>query len=418
MAGKSQHTSPLAPKTFATLPEIKGVRFATAEAGIKYKNRRDVFMAVFDEGTSVAGVFTRSKCPSATVDWCRAHLAQGKARALVVNSGNANAFTGLKGQQAVELTADIAAKVVSCRVDEVFLASTGVIGEPLDATKFQGVLAECAKRAEGAPWQESTWIDAARAIMTTDTFPKLATAKASIDGVEVRINGIAKGAGMIAPDMATMLSFVFTDANIAASALQSMLAKAVKPSFNAVTVDSDMSTSDTLMLFATGQSGAPLIENGADKRLSSFKKALNKLLLDLAQQVAKDGEGARKFITVTVEGAQSKASAKKIALSIANSPLVKTAVAGEDANWGRVVMAVGKAGEPAHRDLLSIYFGANRVAHLGTRDSTYNEAIVSDYMKQDEINIRVELGIGNGKAQVFTCDLTKEYIEINGDYRS
>ncbi len=405
--------SPLAPKHIPELPEIRGIRFATAEAGIKYKNRRDVFMAIMSEGTVVAGVFTRSKCPSATVDWCRANLAGGTARALVVNSGNANAFTGAKGQQAVELTADIAGKAAGCKPSEVFLASTGVIGEPLDATKFDGVLQDCANRAASSPW-----IEAARAIMTTDTFPKLATAKVKIDGVDVVINGIAKGAGMIAPDMATMLSFVFTDAAIEASALQAMLSAAVKPSFNAVTVDSDMSTSDTLMLFATGKAEHAVVKSANDPRLKAFKKALDSVLLDLAKQVAKDGEGARKFITVTVEGAVSKHSARRIAFSIANSPLVKTAIAGEDANWGRVVMAVGKAGEPAERDLLSIYFGDHRVAHQGKRDSSYDEAVVSDYMKNDEIEIRVELGIGKAKTQVFTCDLTKAYVEINGDYRS
>ncbi len=418
MAGKPVPVSPLAPKTVAELPEIHGVRFATAEAGIKYKDRRDVFMAIMDEGTTVAGVFTRSKCPSATVDWCRAHLTNGKARALVVNSGNANAFTGLKGRKAVELTAEIAAKAIGCNPNEVYLASTGVIGEPLDATKFEGILQDCAKRSSTGPW-----IEAGKAIMTTDTFPKLATAKAKIAGIEVTINGIAKGAGMIAPDMATMLSFVFTDAPIAAPALQAMLSAAVKPSFNAVTVDSDMSTSDTLMLFATGmvnlgQKTIPPVTFAKDPRLKSFKKALNAVLLDLARQVAKDGEGARKFITVTVDGAVSKASARRIAFSIANSPLVKTAIAGEDANWGRVVMAVGKAGEPADRDLLSIWFGVHRVAHLGERDNAYDEAKVSTYMQQDEIDIRVELGLGRGKDRVFTCDLTKAYVEINGDYRS
>ncbi len=413
MASHSSPVSPLAPKHVPDLPEIRGVRFATAEAGIKYKNRRDVFMAVMDEGTTVAGVFTRSKCPSATVDWCRANLVQGAARVLVVNSGNANAFTGLKGKQAVELTANIAAKAVGCGSSEIFLASTGVIGEPLDATKFDGILQDCLTRVAIGPW-----VDAGRAIMTTDTFPKLATATVKIDGIKVRINGIAKGAGMIAPDMATMLSFVFTDAAIAAPALQMMLSAAVKPSFNSVTVDSDMSTSDTLMLFATGKAGNSVIENSNDPRLAAFRKALNALSLDLAKQVAKDGEGARKFITVAVESAVSKASARRIAFSIANSPLVKTAVAGEDANWGRVVMAVGKAGEPAMRDLLSIYFGPHRVAHLGERDNAYDEAIVSDYMKKNEIEIRVELGMGKGKAQVFTCDLTKAYVEINGDYRS
>ncbi len=412
----STTVSPLAPKSVPDMPAVEGVRFATAAAGIRYKNRTDVLMAVFDEGTTAAGVFTRSKCPSAAVDWCREQLSAGTARALVVNSGNANAFTGMKGRDAVALTAKIAAAAAACRPEEVFLASTGVIGEPLDATKFEGVLADCVQRAAGGPW-----IEAARAIMTTDTFPKVATRTVNLGGVPVTINGIAKGAGMIAPDMATMLSFVVTDAPIAAPVLQRLLARGVEGSFNAVTVDGDTSTSDTLMLFATGAAakrGAPRIEEAGDRRLAAFRKALGELLLDLAQQVARDGEGARKFVAVTVEGAVSAASARRIAFSIANSPLVKTAVAGEDANWGRIVMAVGKAGEPAERDRLAIFFGDIRVAHEGARDPAYDEAATSAYMQGDEIAIRVDLGIGRGKATVWTCDLTKEYVAINGDYRS
>ncbi len=416
MAGKDVPVSPLAPKRQPKVPPIPGVRFATAEAGIRYKGRQDVWFALLDEGTQVAGVFTRSKCPSAPVDWCRENLAQGSARAVVVNSGNANAFTGLKGRDAVKLTAEIAAKAAGCKPQEVFIASTGVIGEPLDATKFKGVLDECAKRAADGPW-----IDAARAIMTTDTFPKALTRKAKIDGKEVVIAGIAKGAGMIAPDMATMLSFVFTDAPIAAPVLQALLSKGVKGSFNAVTVDSDTSTSDTLMLFATGKAasrGVPAITEINDSRLSSFKRALNSILLELAHLVCKDGEGARKFVEVRVTGAASARSAKRVALSIANSPLVKTAIAGEDANWGRVVMAVGKAGEPADRDRLDIGFGEIVVAKQGARAPSYDEVAVSDYMKGDNIVITADLGLGRGKATVWTCDLTKAYVEINGDYRS
>ncbi len=416
MAGKSVTVSPLAPKKRPAMEAIDGVTFATAEAGIRYKGRTDVLLVSLAAGTSVAGVFTKSKCPSAPVDWCRDNLGAGKARALVVNSGNANAFTGLKGKQAVILTAEIAAKELGVEPSTIFLASTGVIGEPLDATKFKGVIGDCARRAEG-----SAWLDAAKAIMTTDTFPKIATRKAKIDGVEVTINGMAKGAGMIAPDMATMLSFVFTDAPIAAAPLQALLSKGVKNSFNAVTVDSDTSTSDTLMVFATGQAakrGCANITAVGDKRLSGFKRALNALLLDLAIQVAKDGEGARKFVTVTVEGAVSSRSARRIAFSIANSPLVKTAVAGEDANWGRVVMAVGKAGEPAERDKLSIAFGPHRVAHEGARDSGYSEDATSAYMQGDNIHITASLGLGRGRDTVYTCDLTKAYVEINGDYRS
>lgn len=416
MAGKDVPVSPLAPKRQPKVPPVPGVRFATAEAGIKYKGRTDVWLALLDEGTQVAGVFTRSKCPSAPVDWCRENLKQGSARAVVVNSGNANAFTGLKGRDSVALTAKIAAKAAGCKPQEVFIASTGVIGEPLDATKFEGVLEACARRVADGPW-----IDAARAIMTTDTFPKALSRKAKIDGHEVVLAGIAKGAGMIAPDMATMLSFVFTDAPIAAPVLQALLSKGVKGSFNAVTVDSDTSTSDTLMLFATGKAaarGVPAITEIGDARLSGFKRALNSLLLELAHLVCKDGEGARKFVEVRVAGAASSRSAKRVALSIANSPLVKTAIAGEDANWGRVVMAVGKAGEPADRDRLDISFGDIMVAQQGARAPSYDEAAVSAYMKGEHIVITADLGLGRGKATVWTCDLTKAYVEINGDYRS
>ena len=406
--------SPLAPKDYPDLPDVAGIRFATAEAGIKYKNRTDVLLMVFDEPASVAGVFTRSKCPSAPVDFCRANLPTGRARAVVVNSGNANAFTGKKGRAATELTAKSASEAVGCGVDEIYLASTGVIGEPLDATKFAGVLGQMNDEAKG-----DFWLDAAKAIMTTDTYPKVSTRTAEIDGVKVTINGIAKGAGMIAPDMATMLSFVVTDADIAPAALQDLLGKGVGPSFNAVTVDSDTSTSDTLMLFATGAAknrGQKRVEEASEA--PGFADALNAVLLDLAHQVVRDGEGARKMVEVIVTGAVSDESAKRIALSIANSPLVKTAIAGEDANWGRVVMAVGKAGEPADRDRLTISFGDIRVAVDGERDPDYSEAAASTVMKREEIPVKVDLGLGAGTATVWTCDLTKEYVEINGDYRS
>jgi glutamate N-acetyltransferase/amino-acid N-acetyltransferase len=416
MAGKDVPVSPLAPRTVPDVPEIAGIRFATAEARIRYKGRTDVLFALMDPGTTAAGVFTRSKCPSAAVDWCRDNLGQGKARALVVNSGNANAFTGMRGREAVALTAGIAAKAAGCRPEEVFVASTGVIGEPLDGGKFEGVLADCAARARGGPW-----LDAARAIMTTDTFPKVATAKADLGGAGVTIAGIAKGAGMIAPDMATMLSFVFTDAPISAEVAQALLSRGVKGSFNAITVDGDTSTSDTLMLFATGQAekrGAPRIASAGDRRLAGFRKALDAVLLDLAQQVARDGEGARKFVEIRVKGAKTPRSAHRIAMSIGNSPLVKTAIAGEDANWGRVVMAVGKAGEPAERDRLSIWFGDTRVAHEGLRDPAYDEGVTSAYMRRDHVVLTVDIGLGKGAATVWTCDLTKAYVEINGDYRS
>jgi glutamate N-acetyltransferase/amino-acid N-acetyltransferase len=398
------------------MPEIAGVRLATAEAGIRYKGRTDVLLAVLDKGTAVAGVFTRSKCPSAPVEWCRAQLKSGKARALVVNSGNANAFTGKTGKQSTALTAQIAAKAVGCRPNEIFLASTGVIGEPLDATKFDGVLDTLAGSV--AP---GDWMSAARAIMTTDTFPKVATARVKLGKATVTINGMAKGAGMIAPDMATMLSFVFTDAPISAAALQSLLKSGVEDTFNAVTIDGDTSTSDTLLFFATGAAaanGAPKISRASDVRLKAFTRALQTVLADLSEQVARDGEGARKLVEIIVEGATTKTSARKIAMSIANSPLVKTAIAGEDANWGRVVMAVGKAGEPANRDKLSISFNGIRVARSGARDPSYDEAEVSEAMKSPKIQIKVGLGLGKGRDRVLTCDLTKEYVAINGDYRS
>jgi glutamate N-acetyltransferase/amino-acid N-acetyltransferase len=414
--------SPLAPTDVPDMPEISGVKLATAAAGIRYKGRTDVLLAVMDKGTSVAGVFTRSKCPSAPVEWCRAKLKGGRsskagfARALVVNSGNANAFTGKTGRQATTLTADIAAKALGCSPNEVFLASTGVIGEPLDATKFNGVLGTLAEQA--APGE---WTNAAKAIMTTDTFPKVATATVKLGKTNVTINGMAKGSGMIAPDMATMLAFVFTDAPIAAGALQSLLKTSVEDTFNAVTVDGDTSTSDTLLAFATGAAaanGAPKISRASDPRLKAFTKAFRAVLADLAEQVARDGEGARKLVEIIVEGAVSKKSARRIAMSVANSPLVKTAIAGEDANWGRVVMAVGKAGEPANRDKLSISFNGIRVASRGARDSSYDEAEVSAAMKNPKIQIKVALGLGKGRDRVLTCDLTKEYIAINGDYRS
>jgi len=407
--------SPLAPKTYAEMPPVRGVRMATAAAGIKYKNRTDVLMMVFDRPAAVAGVFTRSKCPSAPVDFCRDNLPGGVARAVVVNSGNANAFTGRKGRESTKLTAEAAAKAIGCKESEVFLASTGVIGEPLDATKFSGVLDGLATSGTG-----DFWLEAAKAIMTTDTYPKVATRTAELGGVTVRINGIAKGAGMIAPDMATMLSFVVTDADLPAAVLQSLLSAGVGKTFNAITVDSDTSTSDTLLLFATGAAAADgqKAVTADDAALDGFRAALNDLLRDLALQVVRDGEGARKMVEITVEGAESDDAAKRIALSIANSPLVKTAVAGEDANWGRIVMAVGKSGELADRDRLAIWFGDVRVAVDGERDPGYSEEATSAIMKRQDIPVRVEIGLGNGRATVWTCDLTKEYVEINGDYRS
>jgi glutamate N-acetyltransferase / amino-acid N-acetyltransferase len=398
------------------MPPVAGVRLATAAAGIRYPGRVDVLLALLDERTTVAGVFTRSKCPSAPVDWCRAQLRGGSARALVVNSGNANAFTGRSGRAATNLTGRIAAAAAGCKPSQVFLASTGVIGEPLEAAKFGVVMDGLVAQATPGAWQA-----AAKAIMTTDTFPKGAAAIVRLGATPVTICGIAKGAGMIAPDMATMLSFVFTDAPISPRVLQTLLKQGVVDTFNAVTIDGDTSTSDTLLAFATGTAaarGVPKIASMSDRRLPAFRKAFDAVLADLAEQVARDGEGARKLVEIIVEGAVSKPSARKIALSIANSPLVKTAIAGEDANWGRVVMAVGKAGERADRDRLSIWFGGIRVAHKGARDPAYDEAAVSALMKKPEITLKVGLGLGRGRDRVLTCDLTKEYVAINGDYRS
>jgi glutamate N-acetyltransferase/amino-acid N-acetyltransferase len=408
--------SPLAPKSVPDMPVIAGVKLATAAAGIRYAGRTDVLLVLLDPGTVAAGVFTKSKCPSAPVEWCRARLQGAKPRALVVNSGNANAFTGRTGRDACAFTARIAARAIGCMPDDIFLASTGVIGEPLKVQAFDGVMGGLVVGAQPQPW-----LDAAKAIMTTDTFPKVATATAKIGKGLVTINGFAKGAGMIAPDMATMLSFVFTDAPVSARVLQTLLRDGVADSFNAVTIDGDTSTSDTLMAFATGAAvdkGAPRISKPDDPQLRGFRAAFQGVLCNLAEQVARDGEGARKLVEIEVEGAVSKTSARRIAMSIANSPLVKTAIAGEDANWGRVVMAVGKAGEPADRDKLSIWFGGIRVAHKGARDPSYDEAKVSELMKAQTISLKVRLGLGRGRDRVLTCDLTKDYVAINGDYRS
>ncbi|MBV9540192.1 MAG: bifunctional glutamate N-acetyltransferase/amino-acid acetyltransferase ArgJ, partial [Alphaproteobacteria bacterium] len=398
-AAKGTHAvSPLAPKTYPTLPPLAGVRLATGEAGVRYKDRTDVLLAVFSPGTQVAGVFTKSKTASAPVDWCRNNLKPGSARALVVNSGNANAFTGKAGFEGALQIAESTAATVGCKPSEVFMASTGVIGEPLPAAKITKILSTLVEESAAGGWRA-----AAEAIMTTDTYPKVATAQATIDGKRVTINGIAKGSGMIAPDMATMLSFVFTDATLPAPVLQELLSAGVRTSFNAITVDSDTSTSDTLLLFATGKGAShPTITKSTDKRLNEFRGALDKVLLTLALHVVRDGEGAQKLIRIDVTGAESDDSAKKIGLAIANSPLVKTAIAGEDANWGRVVMAVGKAGEAAERDKLSISFGPHLVASNGRREPSYSEEAVSNYMRGDAITIGVDLHLGRGRARMWT----------------
>ncbi len=402
--------SPLA-RPLPTLPPVAGVRLATAEAGIRYKGRSDVLLAELAEGTTVAGVFTKNLCPGAPVTYCREVLQGGLARGLVVNAGNANVFNGVAGMRAVEATAAAAAKTLGTTADQIFLASTGVIGEPLPAQKIVAVMDELQGKLEADRFAE-----AASAIMTTDTFPKGSTRKAKIGGAEITINGIAKGSGMIAPDMATMLCFIFTDAAIPAAAMQAMLVKCVDSTFNCVTIDSDTSTSDTVLLFATGQAGNPLTDDPA--YLADFRRALHEVLHELALLVVRDGEGAQKLVTIKVEGAVNNGSAKRIGMSIANSPLVKTAIAGEDANWGRIVMAVGKAGEPADRDRLGVAVGGVWMAQAGGVVPGYDETPVVQHMKGREIEITVDIGLGKGRATVWTCDLTHGYIDINGSYRS
>ena len=408
--------SPFAPASVPAMPVIDGVRFATAEAGIRYKGRTDLMVAVLDPGTVAAGVLTQSKTASAAVHWCRDSLKHGKARALVVNSGNANTFTGQRGRDAVATTAEFAGKAAGCAPNEIYIASTGTIGEPMDASKFSHLLGGLVQAAKS-----DATVAAARAIMTTDTFPKLATRTVKIGGADVRINGFCKGAGMIQPDMATMLCFIFTDAAIAQPLLQRLVTALADLTFNCITVDGDTSTSDTLLTFATGTAakrGAPVITDMADAACGAFAGALRQVMHDLALQVARDGEGLTKFVTFRVWGAENDLAARRIAFSCANSPLVKTAIAGEDPNWGRVVMAVGKSGEAADRDRLSIWFGPHIVARNGERAAEFVEKTVAAYMKGAELSISIDVGVGGGAATVWTCDLTHDYISINADYRS
>ncbi len=405
--------SPLAPTSFPEMPAIAGVRLGTRACGLRYVGRDDLFVAEMDPGTAVAGVLTRSRTAAAPVEWCRRALAGGRARVLVVNSGNANAFTGGVGESAVSQTIEAARGAFSADSNEVFIASTGVIGERLPVEKIVDALGGVRET-----FAETTWETAARAIMTTDTFPKGSVRRTKVGDAVATICGIAKGSGMIAPNMATMLAFVFTDAAISPGALHVLLSSAVDRSFNCITVDGDTSTSDTLLLFATGANGGETLTDPADPRLREFRAALDDVTLDLAHQVVRDGEGARKFITVSVTGAEHDVAARNIAMTIANSPLVKTAIAGEDANWGRIVMAVGKAGEEVERDRLSIRVGGIVVAEKGEAAPNYDETPVAAHMKGTEVAIGVDLGIGTGHATVWTCDLTHGYIDINGDYRS
>jgi glutamate N-acetyltransferase / amino-acid N-acetyltransferase len=405
--------SPLAPAGAPALPPIAGVRLAARACGVRYKDRTDVCLLAFDPGTTVAGVFTRSLTASAPVERCRKHLKGGKARAILVNSGNANAFTGRAGVASVDRMVKALAARLDCKPTEVFVASTGVIGEPLPDERITAALQDLA-----ADLRADRWADAAAAIMTTDTFPKVATRTAVVDGVPVTINGIAKGSGMIAPDMATMLAFLATDAKIPASVLQTLLARGADRSFNCTTVDSDTSTSDTLILCATGQAPHRVVKAAGDRHLADFRAKLDDLLVELACLVVRDGEGAQKLVTIDVTGAASGQAARRIGLAIANSPLVKTAIAGGDANWGRVVMAVGKAGEKADRDRLKIAIGGVTIAEKGQRRDGYDEAPVAQHIRGREIAIAVDVGVGKGRSRVWTCDLTHGYIDINADYRS
>jgi glutamate N-acetyltransferase/amino-acid N-acetyltransferase len=400
--------SPLAPSSQPDLPPISGIRLAAASCEIRYKNRDDVLLVVLDEGTTAAGVFTRSLTASAPVLACREALKAGKARVLIVNSGNSNAFTGKAGVASVARVEEAACKLTGCNGHDFFMASTGVIGEILPDHKITSALPALISQTD-----EKNWERAARAIMTTDTYPKMSTRTATIGGKKITINGFAKGSGMIAPDMATMLAFVFTDANIPAPELQAMLAEANAKTFNAITVDGDTSTSDTLMLFATGKAG-----NDADADTTELKKALHEVLHELALLVVKDGEGAEKLVTIEISGAQSEKAARTIGMSIANSPLVKTALAASDANWGRIVMAVGKSGERADRDKLAIHIGGISVAKDGMVDPTYKESSVVPHMQGRDIQIAVDVGVGTASATVYTCDLTHRYIDINGSYRT
>ena len=405
--------SPLAPARFPDLLPVPGVRLAAAEARLRYRGRPDLLLASFAPGTAVAGTLTRSHTAAPPVHWCRALLGEGGARALVVNAGNANAATGEQGHAAVRRTAESAAALVGCSADEVYVSSTGVIGEQLPVERLTAALPGLHDRLS-----DSAWPEAAAAIMTTDTYPKGASARAEIDGVSVVINGIAKGSGMIAPNMATMLAYVFTDANLPAAVLGPALRRGVNRSFNAITVDGDTSTNDTCLLFATGAAGHRRIARTGDARLQSFRAALEAVLTDLAQQIVRDGEGAQKLVSIAVRGAASEAAARKLGLAIANSPLVKTAIAGEDPNWGRIVAVVGRAGVAFDQAQLSIRLGGERAATNGVADPAFDEPAAARHMKGQEVEIAVEIGSGPGAATVWTCDLTHGYIEINADYRS
>ena len=409
--------SPLAPSKFPKMFSVDGVNIATVATGMKYQGRDDLLIIDMAEGTTVAGALTKSSTSSAPVDWCRKNLKTGEARALIVNAGNANAFTGSFGIKVVNECVTAVADKLACRPSRVFVASTGVIGELLPYELITTFVEPALKNAQ--PASPKMWKSAASAILTTDTFAKGSTALAKIGDVEVSISGIAKGSGMIAPDMATMLAFIFTDAKIPPDILDNIVQPIVDKTFNSITVDSDTSTSDTLLVFATGEvNGQHEILRSNDDALANFKTQLEYVMLDLAMQVVRDGEGASKLILVEIIGAKSDNSARSLAFSIANSPLVKTAISGEDANWGRIVMALGKSGESIEKDKLIISVGEVEIASGGSVVEGYNEDPVAEHMKGDEISIKVDIGIGNGKFKVWTCDLSHGYIDINADYRS
>ncbi len=405
--------SPLAPKKFPAMPEVAGVRLGATACGERYQGRDDLLLAEFAEGTRVAGVFTQSQTPGAPVKWCRAILPRGRARGLVVNAGNANVFTGKAGDVAVRRTAKSAAKILAAPATEIYIASTGVIGEALNEARITQALPALHGKIGAKSWQ-----DGARAIMTTDTFAKGAARRVTIDGERVTIAGIAKGSGMIAPNMATMLAFIFTDARLPVRVLNSLLRPVTARSFNSITVDGDTSTSDTCLLFATGAARHRAVTKASDKRLDEFRAALQDVMTDLAQQIARDGEGASKFVTVSIRGARSEAAARRVGLVVANSPLIKTAIAGEDPNWGRLVMAVGRSGEQLKPEKMVIAIGGQTIARGGKQAPGYSEKTAARHMKGKEIDIAIDLAVGSGAATVWSCDLTHKYIDINADYRS
>ncbi|XGA08160.1 MAG: bifunctional glutamate N-acetyltransferase/amino-acid acetyltransferase ArgJ [Wolbachia endosymbiont of Xenopsylla cheopis] len=403
--------SPFYPKNFPEMPKIKGIKMAVAKAGIRSSGKNDILIMEFTQGTSVAGVFTTSYAASSNIEHCRKILPFGKARVLIVNSGNANVANGSAGYKAVEEIVNLCTDLFQCKGEEVYFSSTGVIGKPLPVDKMKTAIERAAKNLS-----VNLWEDAAISIMTTDTYHKMVTRKTEIDGVEVTINGICKGSGMIAPNMATMLSYVVTDANISARLLQQMLDEYVPISFNSITVEGDTSTSDTLLIFATGCADNEQVDSFDDPKFSNFKSILKEMLIEMAHLIVKDGEGASKFITITVKGTSSVLSAKQLALSVANSPLVKTAIAGGDANWGRIVMALGKAEIKFDKNKIAIKIGNVQIVENGELSIKYDEHLVTEHMKGSNIEIEVDLSDGQSKATVWTCDLTHGFITINSKY--